>query len=513
MWDKKMRKIVLLLYAILLINGCNNGSISKQSDSKIKQADIEVGIKNSFLTDELLDISKEEDYEKYFPKRYLNAYSENTVKDNMFFKSLYDGVESYERYEIDINDNEIFAYVYDFIKNKNTLDEAYKLIAYLFENRDNLNYIDFNRYCLPEGYYAEKYLDKIRQCYNYYENGAKQYRITFLALLKARNIIKTSINSLTDDNKKSKAYLMTAISYFNQDRLYQLGNIKKYAALWKELGGRNVEIFNEEDNKQLTALLTYLAYNDNIDVKEILQNGVDKEFIYLVLSKNGIFNYLNDDYYMPVGISEIYGLDNKIYFINAFFPQYEFVADTNILMQALIEPDKDFLPSEYGIQNSFSIYNSNIYPIYILALNGAVYTVVMKDNKPLQVDFRNPAYFDTNFITADKNYGNLPEILNENNYKYKQINYLFYQDGKAELRWNGNIRNQQPDIAKLLKFRGTINCIQAVKDNNTKLIEYCGNREKLIKAKYLHNQKCKKNEKDCFISAEEIDSTFFTGDI
>ena len=216
---------------------------------------------------------------------------------------------------------------------------------------------------------------------------------------------------------------------------------------------------------------------------------------------------------MPVGISEIYGLDNKIYFINAFFPQYEFVADTNILMQALIEPDKDFLPSEYGIQNSFSIYNSNIYPIYILALNGAVYTVVMKDNKPLQVDFRNPAYFDTNFITADKNYGNLPEILNENNYKYKQINYLFYQDGKAELRWNGNIRNQQPDIAKLLKFRGTINCIQAVKDNNTKLIEYCGNREKLIKAKYLHNQKCKKNEKDCFISAEEIDNTFFTGDI
>ena len=502
-----MKKVIFLL-SIIFIFGCDN--TSKKSNS-LPNAYAEV--KDYFLHDELLNISNEEDYEKYFPKKYLDISNKNTLNlaDNTSFISIYDGLENYKKDNINTSDNEVFAYVYDFMKHKNTLDDAYKLISYLFENRDNLNYIDFNTYCLPEGYYNEKYINEIRKCYNYYENGAEQYRITFLALLKARNIIKTSINSLTDDNKKSKAYLMTAISYFNQDRLYQLGNIKKYAAMWKELGGRDVEIFSKEDNKQLTALLTYIAYNDNIDVKEILQNGIDKGFIYLVLSKGGIFNYLNDDYYMPVGIHK--KNNSERYYINAFFPQYEFVADTNIIMQALIKPDKDFLPSEYEIQNSFSDDNSYSYPLYILALNGAVYTVTMEDNKPFQVDFRNPAYFDTNFITADKNYGNLPIILNENNYKYKQINYLFYQNGKAELMWNGNIRNQQPDVAKLLKFRGAVNCIQAVKDNNTKLIEYCGNREKLIKAKYLHNQKCKKNEKDCTISAEEIDSTFFTGDI
>lgn len=510
----KMKKIIFLFCAIFLINGCDNDISSKKSNNKSSELDIQVEKGYVFLGDNgLVNITNEEDYEKYFPKRYLNTYKRDItdIEDNTPFVSLYSGIENYDKYDIDINSNKTFAYVNDFIKNQNTLDEAYNLIVYLFQNRDNLNYIDFNKYCLPEGYYATKYLDEIRKCYNYYENGAEQYRITFLALLKARNIIKTAIDSLTNDSKKANAYLMIAISYFNQDRLYQLYNIKKYAALWKELGGKDVDIFDEKDNHQLTALLTYLAYNDNIDVKEILKHSVDKDFIYLVLSKGGLFNYLNDDYYMPVGISEMYGImENKIYYINAFFPQYEYIADINIVMQALIKPDKDFIPSEYEVQNAFSINNSSNHPIYILALNGAVYTVVMKDNKPLQVDFRNPAYFNTNFILSDKNSGNLPEILNENNYQYKQSLYMYYTNGNAELKWNGDIRNQQPDKDKLFKFRGVLNCLQAIKDNNTALIEYCGNREKLIKAKYLHQEKCKRNEKDCFVSAEEIENTSFS---
>ena len=50
----------------------------------------------------------------------------------------------------------------------------------------------------------------------------------------------------------------------------------------------------------MTSLLTYTAYNENTGVVEILRDSAEKGFMDLVLSKGGIYNYLNDDDYIPV---------------------------------------------------------------------------------------------------------------------------------------------------------------------------------------------------------------------
>ena len=61
------------------------------------------------------------------------------------------------------------------------------------------------------------------------------------------------------------------IIYFMQRlhniELYRLEKIKEHAALWKELGGISVNIFDDDINKKMTSLLTYdmILYASFID--------------------------------------------------------------------------------------------------------------------------------------------------------------------------------------------------------------------------------------------------------
>ena len=61
-------------------------------------------------------------------------------------------------------------------------------------------------------------------------------------------------------------------------------------------------------------------------------------------------------------------------------------------------------------------------PVYILALNGAVYTVEINNGMPLKAEFRNPAYFRTGYLNREKN--NLPKISSEYEYGYIQKDYI-----------------------------------------------------------------------------------------
>ena len=257
-----MKKYTILLILLVILTGCkgkegrNTVSIDAPEDYVLfENLSDKLDIKNAGLstydyTKEaafLLDISKEADFEKYFYKKYV------------------DNVSEYEKSELEKT-------IDDFINNGNSVASAYSFIGNMYVNKGKLLEISkFGSYCFP--YYdfagSDVFKDKLQTCYQGYEIGAELYRKANLGLLKARNMLKYAIeNQLKEESDKVRAdaHLLITISYLAQDELYQILEVKKHAALWKELGGQTVEIFSKETNKELNELLKYVAYNENTGV-------------------------------------------------------------------------------------------------------------------------------------------------------------------------------------------------------------------------------------------------------
>lgn len=426
----------------------------------------------------ILDISKEADFEKYFYKKYV------------------DNVAEYEKSEIEKT-------IDDFLNNGNSISSAYKYIAYMYDSKGKLlETSKFGLYCFPDYDFTgnELFKEKLNKCYESYEIGAELYRKANLGLLKARNMLKYALeNNLQKESEKVRAdaHLLIAISYLAQDELYQILEVKKHAALWKELGGQTVTIFSKEKNNELNELLKYVAYNENTGVIEFLRDGISKGFINTGLSLGGVYNYLNDDFYLPVTIIKR-GEDK--YAVNPFFTNYHNIENVVSVFPLLVPPVKEVDPSAYNIRNNYDRLYEN--QVYILPLNGVLYIVEMKDEKPLKVEFLNPAYFDTSYggdSFSDSEYK--PFILNEYGYDVLQRDYISYVNGKGEFVWNGNVKDQQPDKAKLFKLRNVMDCLHG---NDERLIDFCSNRGRLIRAKYEHdNYKCR-NKENCFMTVDDM---------
>ena len=484
-----MKKYTILLILLVILTGCkgkegsNTVSIDAPEDYVLfENLSDKLDIKNAGLstydyTKEaafLLDISKEADYEKYFYKKYV------------------DNVSEYEKSELEKT-------IDDFINNGNSIASAYSFIGNMYVNKGKLLEISkFGSYCFP--YYdfagSDVFKDKLQTCYQGYEIGAELYRKANLGLLKARNMLKYAIeNQLKEESDKVRAdaHLLIAISYLAQDELYQILEVKKHAALWKELGGDKVEIFSKETNKELNELLKYVAYNENTGVIELLKDGIEKGFINQVVSLGGVYNYLNDDFYLPVSIVK---RDENQYAINPFFTVYHDEQKVFSTFPLLVKPEKPIDVSSYNVQNNLDrLYNNQL---YILPLNGAVYILEMKDNKPLKVEFLNPAYYDTSYFRDETM---KPIIVNDYGYDMLQRDYISYEKGSGEFVWNGNIKDQQPDKSKLFKLRNVMDCLHG---NDERLIDFCSNRGRLIRAKYEHdNYKCR-NKENCFMTVDDM---------
>lgn len=489
-----MKKVYILLACLVLFSACgkktefNENHVTAEENIVFENISSGLDYKNAGRASynknmeygELLDISKEQDSEKYFIK-----YNTDT--------------------EYDFTDMPYALRALEFLEKGAALSDAYKHIAVYYVNRDNLGIFNFNDYVLP--YSEDINNDNMSDVQNKYIKGTEAARLINLSLLKARNMIIYALNNQlkeSDDKVKAQAHLMAAISYLAQDRLYNILEIKKHAALWKELGGLEVDFLNSVENKQLTALLTYVAYNENTGVIELINGGIEKEFLQAAFSKGGIYNYLNDGFYMPVGTA----FRQSKYAINPFYMQYETYVDTTSMMKIIIsgkETDEDDKTADYQIQNNFdTIYDNEV---YILPLNGAVYTVEVKDDSAFKVEFKNPAYFDAGYASYLYNetarQKGLPKILSEYEYNILQKDYIINDNGKLNIVWNGSIRNQMPDESKLFTFKGVIDCLNS-KDNIDKLEKICSSRENMIKAKYIHKNRCG-TKTDCLITSSDIE--------
>ena len=493
MQGMSMKKIYTLFIFLVLFSACSKGkefnenNISARENIVFDNISSRLDYKNAGRVSynknmeyaALLDISKEADFEKYFVK-----YNVNT--------------------EYDFPDMPYALRAVEFLEKGSSLDEAYKHIAVYYINRDNLGIFNFDEYLLP---YSENVNnDNISDVQSMYIKGTEAARQINLSLLKARNMIIYALDNQmkeANDKVKAQAHLMTAISYLAQDRLYNILEIKKHAALWKELGGVDVDIFDKKDNKELTALLTYVAYNENTGVVELINDGIKKDFLQAAFSKGGIYNYLNDGFYMPVGMA----LRQSKYAVNPFYMEYETYRDTVSMMKIIVsgkENDENDKIADYDIQNNFDTLYDN--EVFILPLNGAVYTIEVKDGNAVKVEFRNPAYFDVSYANylyndAAKQKG-LPKIVSEYEYNFIQTDYLVNENGKLNIIWNGTIRNQMPDERKLFTFKGVIDCLNN-QDNIEKLEKICSSRENMIKAKYLYKNRCG-TKQDCTITSSDI---------
>lgn len=486
------KKVVLLVTMLALFSGCGvvENKVDTVSEDIVLFDKVEgnLDVKNAgtpFYNKDLpfgflLDISKEDDYEKYY-------------------KRIYVLLQNYSR---PLNESEIQKKSVDFIENGKGINEAYEIIRFLYTKKDaifeglDLCGLDID---FPNDDKKSLYDTYFNPCLYTYEKAAEKTRLFKLALLKARNMIKYGLEQNKFSNDKDKAYanLMIAVSYLAQDNLYQILKIKEYASKWKELGGLNVELFDKNKNKVVTDLLTYIAYNDNTGVIELLKDGKSKGFLDIVLTRGGMYNFLNDDFYLPV---TIYEREDKKFMLNSLFLSYINHEETLLNMQKLVEPDESISPLDYKMLDIQDRVYDN--PIYMLELNGAVYVVEMKDGEPLKVEFRNPAYFNTNYLSpAVKHYktSGLPYILSENGYNYIQKDFLECKNGSCKIVWNGAIKNQQPDKSKLLSLRGGIDCLND-KSENFDII--CSNRESLLKAKVMQKEECN-GKKDCFIKTDD----------
>lgn len=220
-----MKKIYILFILAVLFYSCSNefniNNIKAISNIKIiDKKDIDqsafiyagtsvynTNTKSGFL----FDITKENDYEKYFPK-YDRINTENTNLENK---------------------NAVFAE--KFIKEGEDLTSSYKTIIYYYINRDNPDFYSFDNIIYPYNdlLYGEESINsienEIKNTRKIISNKTEAIRLSNLAILKARNMIKYALeNDLKDESDKvrAEANLMIAISYIAQDRLYNILEIK-----------------------------------------------------------------------------------------------------------------------------------------------------------------------------------------------------------------------------------------------------------------------------------------------
>ncbi len=491
-----MRKFLLFFSLLLFFTSCKNSDefnikkVDAPKDYELFES-IESNLDtlnagtSSYIGDMkygfLLDITKESDYEKYFPRYSMTAY---VLSDDNFTK--------YESYKM----------AAEFLRKGSSLQEAYRLISYYYVNRDKLNIFDFNQYVLP--YNTEFQPEEQDKVYAEYVLQTEAVRRINLSLLKARNSIKYALENNIKENKKDEqamAHLMIAVSYLAQDRLYQLENIKKHAALWKELGGKDVDFLGSKENGPLTELLTYIAYNDNIGVAKLLIDGLNKGFLHTVLSPGGLFNYLNDDFYMPCGMA----VRNDKYAVNPFYERYGDYKKTTAVLKRLISGESENEEESYvnyNITNNLDRLYDN--PVYILALNGVVYTVEMQGGIPYKVEYRNPLFFDVSYINPFQHSSEegsvFPNILSEYNISFKQTLFLVNDNNTYKKAWKGNISNEQPIKNNLFKFKGVIDCLdKSILDT----VFLCGYRENMIMIKDIYETKCS-GKVDCTLSADDI---------
>ena len=423
-------------------------------------------------------MSKEDDYEKYFPKEY-------------------------DKYLGDYKTSKIQQQAEDFMDVGTDLTSAYKIITYFYENKDNISSsVKFEQYCYPKIYLENEFKDGHKvSCYGDFQKGSETYRAKNLALLKARNMLLYALNNDLKNEKdkiKADAHMMIALSYLAQDELYSLNKIKEHIKQWEELGGKKIRFFNKKKNKALNTLFNYIAENENIDIIDILNKGVEEGFSDTMFSSAGVYNFLNDDDYIPVAV--VKRAENK-YAVNPFFTEYENARDALNYIAKLVPSVKPKGMISYDFGNNLDELYDN--PLYIFAFNGAVYIVEMKENRVEKVEFRNPAFYDTSYGNYDYTQNEKAiYIYNDYGFSFNEKDFIKYENGKLQLVWKGKLKDNQPDKESLFRFRGVIDCLNG--DNNERLKYICENRSLLIKAKYMHDIVICKDKKDCFINANDI---------
>lgn len=466
-------------YNIENVNAPKNINIFEESFAELDYINAGTALyENKREYDFLIDVSKENDYEKYFPKEYV-------------------------KYLGDYKNSQIYNQAIDFLDIDTDITSAYQIITYFYENKDNISSsVKFDQYCYPKIYLENEFIDGHKvSCYRDFQKGYETYRAKNLALLKARNMLLYAIenNFKNEKNKiKADAHMMIALSYLAQDELYQFDKIKEHINKWKELGGKKIKFFNKSKNKALNTLFNYIATNNNIDIIDILNAGAEKGFMNIMFSSAGVYNFLNDDYYIPVSI--VKRAENK-YAVNPFFIEYESARETVNYIGKLVPSVKPKGMSSYDFGNNLDeLYNN---PLYIFAFNGCVYTVEMKNNKLEKVEFRNPAFYDTSYGTYDYTLDeNKVYILSDYGFKFNEKDFIKNEEGKLKVVWKGDLKNNQPDKNSLFYFRGVIDCING---ENKALIHICESRELLIQAKYKHDMLICEDKKNCFITIDDID--------
>lgn len=466
-------------YNIEEINAPKNINIFEESFAKLDYINAGTSFyKNERDYDFLIDVSKEDDYEKYFPKEY-------------------------DKYLGDYKTSKIQQQAEDFMDVGTDLTSAYKIITYFYENKDNISSsVKFEQYCYPKIYLENEFKDGHKvSCYGDFQKGSETYRAKNLALLKARNMLLYALNNDLKNEKdkiKADAHMMIALSYLAQDELYNLSKIKEHIKQWEELGGKKIRFFNKKKNKALNTLFNYIAENENIDIIDILNKGVEEGFSDTMFSSAGVYNFLNDDDYIPVAV--VKRAENK-YAVNPFFTEYENARDALNYIGKLVPSVKPKGMISYDFGNNLDELYDN--PLYIFAFNGAVYIVEMKENRVEKVEFRNPAFYDTSYGNYDYTQNEKAiYIYNDYGFSFNEKDFIKYENGKLQLVWKGKLKDNQPDKESLFRFRGVIDCLNG--DNNERLKYICENRSLLIKAKYMHDIVICKDKKDCFINANDI---------
>lgn len=388
-----------------------------------------------------------------------------------------------------------------FLNTGSSLNDAYKHILYFYNIRETAGYIDYNEYCPPVstggGISAE-----LSECMRRFEAASEAMRLTGLSLFKARLMIDYIIdnhikNNGASDKELALAYLMKAVAHIAEDRLYEFDEVKNAAELWKKHGGKEVTIFKDKaENKRLTELLSYIAYNDNTGAAEILKDGVKLGFSGIVLSKGGYYDYLNDGWHTPAGVAK----RGAYYAVNAYYAPYEHYDMIPEFMRKLVPSGKEPSYMNYEIQNNYdTLYEKEV---YLLPFNHDVYTVEKDKDKLIKAEFRNPAYFDTSYGDMGKGYADdsgFPRIWSENNYNLTSKDFIIFSgNNEAKFVWRGNVVKGRPDHAKLFNLLPDTNCYA-----NADICNLLFTRERLIAFKYLIFLKCG-NKENCSAAIDDM---------
>lgn len=485
--NKEILILLLVPIMVLLLQSCSKKN-KNEWDYTIAPKDYEVNgqIDNSQSEENvatpkynssnelnyLANIDLEKDFEKYYKK-----YS-------LYEKNL--------EYQQKLSNSEKYKYAKDFIINGNRIDLAYKTILFFYKQRENLNYVDFNLYCNPYTGNLEnqKYED---ECAAIYNEATELYRLTNLALLKARRMILDIVNTQMKENakieEKEMAYTMIILSYLAQDRLYRYDEIVKYAKVLTDLSKSNKEndgklvvkiFFDDDENERIEKLINFINSKENLNLVEVINYAKKEKIEEIIFSTNGYYNYLNDNYYTPVGVVK----RGDKYSINAYFPQY-------VKFRIIPEIMKKLMPGNLNDEkeNKYYDYQNNLDNLYdnehvIFPFNNILYFIEYENKNIKTVKLFNPKLFDLNYPNMNSNIPELsgmPRIMNEYNYKINNSEFISFEDGKAKVLWNNVDEGYVVNENDLFKLGNNINCFSPIDSDTSKI---CGNRELLIITKY-----------------------------